>query len=202
MKFHITVVAVVALAACSRRAPAPPAVTPSPAEHVVVAPAEPAPVVPREPLGESIYDLGVPLEDARGNAIGLDIGRGHPTVISMFYGNCQTACPAIIGYLKNIAAEAGDDARIVLVTFDPERDTPARLQELVTTYGLDARWTLARPSTSDARTLAAVLGVKFRAIAGGEFAHNAIIVALDRDGRPMARIEGLGDNASIVAALK
>jgi len=47
-----------------------------------------------------------------------------------------------------------------------------------------------------------VLGVKYRTIAGGDFAHNAVIVALDRDGRPVARIEGLSDSEGLIAALR
>ena len=200
----VTIVTLAALAACNRRAPEPTAVIPPPATTEsprLLGEVAPTPAREREPA-ESIYELALPLEDATGAKIGLDVGRGHPTVVSMFYGNCQTACPAIIGYLKNIAAATGDNVRILLITFDPERDTPARLTELTSKYSLDARWTLARPTTSDARTLAAILGIKFRALASGEFAHNAVIVALDGDGRPLARMEGLGDNAALVAALQ
>jgi len=187
--------------ACSSRAPESTAPTVHHEEQDVQA----APVVPATvpaPIGESIYDLPMSLEDTDGTRIGLDIGRGHPTLVSMFYGSCQTACPAIIGYMKNVAASTGDDTRILLVTFDPERDTPARLAELVTKFDLDERWTLARPTAPDARALAAVLGVKYRTIAGGDFAHNAVIVALDRDGRPVARIEGLSDSEGLIAALR
>jgi protein SCO1 len=197
----IALLSVLAIA-CSSRAPEP---TAPPAQHEAEPESQAAPVEPpaaAAPIGESIYDLPIALEDANARPIGLDVGRGHPTLVSMFYGSCATACPAIIGYMKNIAASSGDDVRILLVTFDPERDTPARLSELTTKFGLDTRWTLARPSATDARSLAAILGVKFRAIAGGELAHNAVIVALDRDGRPLARIEGLGDNERLVAALR
>lgn len=158
------------------------------------------------PTGPSLYELQIPLRDAAGRTIALDVDRGHPTLVSMFYGSCAVACPALIDHLARLAAElpadARRDVRILLVSFDPGRDTPARLTELARAHHLDARWTLAAADDADARALAGVLGIKYRAIAGGEFFHTTVVVALDRDGRPLARMEGLGDRAGLEAAVK
>jgi protein SCO1/2 len=170
----------------------------------VLAPAPTAPAVvaaPPAPLGPSIYDLALPLRDADDHVIGLDAHRGHRVLVSMFYGSCAMACPAPIGDLPHVAADAGDDTQVLLVSFDAARDTPARLRELAQTHKLDARWTLASASTHDARTLAAVLGIKYRATAAGEFIHNSVIVALDTEGRPLARLDGLRDSAPLLVAL-
>ena len=103
MKTTLTIVILAALAACSGTTES----TTATPRHSVSAVA-PAPVSPQPaptPLGESIYELGLGLTDMRGASIQLDIGRGHPTVISMFYGSCTTACPAIIGYLRGVAGK-------------------------------------------------------------------------------------------------
>ncbi|HUJ58349.1 MAG TPA: SCO family protein [Kofleriaceae bacterium] len=182
-------------AACSGH-PAPPRAAPAPA------PPARAPVA----TGPSLYDLALPLTRASGDVVGLDVDRGHPTLISMFYGSCSVACPVLVDKIAGALAQLPDadrrDARVLLVSFDPARDTPARLRELANEHRLDARWTLAAASDGDARTLAAVLGIRYRAAPGGQFFHTAAVVALDRDGRIVARMDGLGDPASLVDALQ
>ncbi len=120
----------------------------------------------------------------------------------MFYGSCAAACPALIGAVDNMLPQMPPETRVLLVSFDPARDTPARLRELVAQHRLDARWTLAAASDLDARTLAAVLGIRYRVLASGEFFHTSAIIALDRDGRPTARVDGLGDPSALVSAVR
>ncbi len=166
-------------------------------------PVEPVIAAPRgAPLGPSIYDLDLPLHDARGQAIGLDVHRGHPTLVAMFYASCAVACPVLISEVKMTLAELGQpEARVLLVSFDPARDTPERLSVLARERALDERWVIAAPSEDDARTLAAVLGVKYRRLPSGEFAHGATIVALDSEGRPVARVDRLGQRDALISAL-
>jgi protein SCO1/2 len=67
-----------------------------------------------------------------------------------------------------------------------------------------ARWTLARTEAAGVRKLAAVLGVRYRALADGEFNHTSALVLLDRDGRVLARTEKLGSvpDPAFLAAVK
>lgn len=192
------IILMLAIAACSggprdRVAPA------------LVVPAEAAPVranvdlITDEP---SLYDLDVSLISADGESIATNVGRGRPMLISMFYASCSAACPALIGALKVAAESAPPETQVLLVSFDPERDTPAKLRELATTHKLDARWTLAVADDSNARTLAALLGIKYRRVPSGEFFHNAVIVAVDAEGVPIARMTGLGDATALTAALR
>ncbi|MEO8755884.1 MAG: SCO family protein [Casimicrobiaceae bacterium] len=174
-------------------------------EQVAVEPVVIKPVLaqpPVTPLGPSIYDLELPLRDSHGQKIGLDVHRGHPTLVAMFYASCPVACPVLISEVRSTLEELGrSDARVLLVSFDPARDTPEKLSALVAERGLDDRWAVAAASEADAQTLAAVLGVKYRRIASGEFAHGATIVALDGEGRPVARADRLGQRDALVSAL-
>jgi protein SCO1/2 len=76
---------------------------------------------------------------------------------------------------------------------DPVRDTPAALTQVVKRRQLDtSRWTLASPRPEDVRSVAGVLGVRYRQLADGEFNHTSALVLLDADGRVVARTEKIG----------
>ena len=66
------------------------------------------------------------------------------------------------------------------------------------------RWTLARTDEKGVRTLAALLGVRFRVLSDGEFNHTSALILLDAEGRVIARTETLGNKPDPVflAAVK
>jgi protein SCO1/2 len=205
---------VLALAACGRREtpvvgppPAPVAVAPAP----MAAPA-PAPAPeedPEHPLPDaSIYDLELALRDQHARGVGLDVFRGQPTLVVMFYGSCPAACPRIIDEILDLEAalppERRARLRVLLVSFDAARDTPAALADLAKKRELPAdRWLLAAANDRDARQLAAVLGVRYRRLDDGEFFHTSVFTLVDQGGRPAARVEGLGrDKGPILSRLR
>jgi protein SCO1/2 len=143
----------------------------------------------------SLYELALPLQTASGASAGLDLHRGHPVLIAMFYGTCTQACPLTVAKLRSIEAALPEaqrrEMRVLLVSLDPARDTPAAMARLGARHGLDARWTLARTEDEHVRELAAALGVKYRALPDGEINHSAVITLLDGAGVPQARLESL-----------
>jgi protein SCO1/2 len=83
--------------------------------------------------------------------------------------------------------------RVLMITLDPERDTPAGLAALADRHRVnDERWRFARTAASDVRPLAAVLGVQYRNLPDGDINHSSAILLLDADGREVARTEKLG----------
>ncbi len=160
------------------------------AEQVEAALAQPLPA-------DSLYTLELPLVNSQGQASRLDAGRGHPTLITMFYASCPTACPMLVGEVQaleeRLSPEERADLRVVLVSLDPERDTPQVLAEAAERYGVDgARWTLNRTEDEHVRTLSALLDIQYRDLPDGEMNHSSILTLLDRRGRIVARREGLG----------
>jgi protein SCO1/2 len=155
----------------------------------------------------SVYDLRIVVRDQTGELRPLDSFRGHPVLITMFYAGCPNVCPLLTNDLERIDRLVPEplrsDLRIVMVSFDAARDTPAALERLMTSRSLDhARWTLASTEEDAARELAAVLGIRFRKLDNGEFYHSTAIVLLDGDGRIRLRSEGIGkDPAPILRAL-
>lgn len=58
-----------------------------------------------------------------------------------------------------------------------------------------ARWSLASPKASEVRSVAGVLGVRYRQLANGEFNHTSALVLLDAEGRIVARTEQVGSRS-------
>lgn len=168
-----------------------------------VASGAPAPPLP----GDSIYRLPIALTDQDGKDFHLADRRGTLQLVSMFYTSCPYVCPLIIDTIKKtqraLSADEQKRLQVLLVSFDPERDSVARLKETAGQRKIDAAtWTLARTATPSVRKLAAVLGVQYRALANREINHSTSIVLLDKDGRIVARTDKLGEiDADFVAAL-
>jgi protein SCO1/2 len=122
--------------------------------------------------------------------------QGKIQVLAMLYTSCEYACPILISILQNIAAALEPEVRnqvgFVLVTFDPEHDTPAVLRAYSTRMALHpAQWTLLRGDPEDTLELAVLLGVKYRKNPQGGFAHSNLITVLNSQGEIVHRHIGL-----------
>jgi protein SCO1/2 len=146
---------------------------------------------PGELPGNSIYQFRPPLTDQDGHAFDIASLRGGPVLVSMFYSSCEMVCPMIFETIhltmKALPAADRERVRVLMVSFDPARDSVAVLKEKAVAHQCDARWTLARTDDASARKLAALLGVQYRRLASGEFNHSSTIELLDSDGRIAAR---------------
>jgi len=145
----------------------------------------------------SIYQLDAHLTDQAGRAQGLDVYRGAPVLITMFYGSCQATCPLIIDTLRStergLSPEQRAKLRVLMISFDPERDTPKALADIAATRHLDtSRWTLATADADTVRNIAALLDIQYRKLPGGEFSHSAVITVLSPSGEIVARSTKLG----------
>ena len=156
-----------------------------------------APVATAADAG-SVYDLGGSWRDQDGHATSLGALAGRPRVVAMIYTQCTHTCPLILGDLKRLeqalAPQEREGVGFVLVTLDPEHDTPQALAGFAQRSHLDpARWTLLTATPADVRQLAAVLGVRYRAGQAGEIAHSNAITVLDAGGAVAYQQRGVGD---------
>ena len=147
--------------------------------------------------GDSLYLLQDRFTDQSGKAFSLADRSGKPQVVAMFYTSCRYICPLIVDSAKGVdhALTPAERARlgVLLVSIDPARDDTAALASVARKRKLDpARWTLARTDAGTVRRVAAMLGVRYRALADGEFNHTSALVLLDAQGRVVARTERLG----------
>lgn len=156
----------------------------------------------------SFYELDLGLTDAAGRPRRLVEFRGRPLVVSMVYTSCQSVCPRVTADLRALDRALPEAlrsrTRFVLFSLDPKRDTPAALAAFSRRHDLDStRWTLLVSNEEDMRTLAAVLGVRFRPDEGGEIAHSAVISVVDAEGVIRHRQIGLtAETAPLVTAVR
>lgn len=169
--------------------------------------AAPAPVPPSWP-GESLYQLPVPLEASDGHRGTLADAAGKPVLVTMFYAECNSACPLLVESLRalerGLAPEARARLQVVMVSFDATRDDPARLVRFAAMHRVaPGRWTLARSDAEGTRQLAAALAIRYRRLADGNYNHASVVALLDARGVPVARAEGLGPpDAAFLVALR
>jgi protein SCO1 len=157
--------------------------------------------------GDSLYRLNPRLTDQDGKPFELKSLQGGPVLASMFYSSCDMVCPVLFETVaqtvKSVPAPARDRIRVLMVTFDPERDTVAVLKETAAKHRCDPHWSIVRGSPADARQIAAALGVQYRRLASGEFNHSTSVLLLDSQGRITQRSGSLGAvDADLVAALR
>ncbi len=145
----------------------------------------------------SLYQLDSDWQDQNGQGLNLAAFQGKVQLVTMIYTHCSYACPRIVADLKRI--EMGlqeykrDDIGIVLVTMDPDRDTPARLKAFAESNRLDPkRWTLITSEQDNIRELAALLNMKYKVELDGEISHSNIISVLNAKGEIIHQAEGLG----------
>jgi protein SCO1/2 len=149
-----------------------------------------------QPLpADSLYQLTSEWEDPQGETSGLDLFRGHPVLIALFFGSCDSACPVLVHDLERLEASLPaaerEALRVLLVTLDPENDTAERLAAYAREQGFPAaRWRLLRGDPAAVRELAAVLGVRYRPIPGGQIQHSMRITLLDPQGVIAHQLDG------------
>jgi protein SCO1 len=146
---------------------------------------------------DSVYQHAAVFSDQNGKAFKLADRRGRPQLVAMFYTSCQYVCPLIIDSAKGVEHALTEKERsglaILLISIDPARDDTAALRSVFDKRKLDAqRWTLARTDESSVRMLAALLGVRYRALVDGEFNHTSALFLLDDEGRKLASSAKLG----------
>jgi protein SCO1/2 len=146
---------------------------------------------------KSIYRLNAPWTTDAGKEVRLDSLRGKPVVLALFFTSCQHSCPFIVRDMKSLqgalSAKASDKAQFVLVSIDPERDTPEALKAFRKKLQLPAeRWMLVRGAPDSVKQLAEKLGFNFSPGSKTQFAHSLLLTVLDGKGEVAHQQAGLG----------
>lgn len=158
---------------------------------------------------DSVYNLNDTYTDQAGKDFKLESRQGRVQIVSMFYATCRFACPIIVNSMDRIVEALPEAERggvdLMLVTFDPKRDTTEILSKLAKDRRLDLkRWTLARGDSDTVRKLAAVFEIRYRQRDDLEFDHSNVLVLLDAEGRIKARTSEIGGvpDAEFVAKVR
>lgn len=81
------------------------------------------------------------LTDQYGKGITVGQNGGMPTALYFGFAHCKDICPQTLARLGRARSKAGLTAsqlRIVMVTVDPHRDTPAKLKAFIDRVGVQA----------------------------------------------------------------
>lgn len=164
--------------------------------------------VVRADAPESVYQLDVTLTNQNGEQHPIDRHRGHPVLVTMFYGSCPMACPLLIDTMRTVERTVSpaqrEQMRFLLISIDPDRDTVANLSALANSRKLDtSRWTLTRTDATSVRKIAAVLGIQYRRLPDGGYNHSSIVTLLTPDGEIAFQSSVLGSaDPELIAALQ
>jgi protein SCO1/2 len=161
--------------------------------------------IPTPLSDKSLYQLDSSWTNDKSAALQLVSLRGRPQIVTMFFAKCEYACPILVHDMKRIEAALPENVRtnvgFVLVSFDSERDTPAALASYRKIHDLPPNWTLLRGAPDDVLELAALLGVKYKKDARGQFAHSNVITILDTNGDIVRQFFGLNQDVTTAAGL-
>jgi len=150
-------------------------------------------------------DLQFSLTDDDGNPVTGKRFLGQTTFVYFGYTHCPDVCPETMARLMQVLAELGPDARnvrILFITVDPARDTPAALHAYVGAF--DAQHAVGLTgSDREIESLARRYRVAYQAEKrdpGGnyEVTHSSAVYVFDARGH--ARLLATGNDAPNVVA--
>lgn len=138
-------------------------------------------------IATSVYNLDSIWQDEDGKATPLSALRGQPVILAMAYTSCKDMCPLIVADMIWIEDQANKRGltknTFAFFSFDTDIDTPEKLKAYALEHGLDPkRWSLFHGDKSAVRELAAVLGIRYKRDASGNFDHSNVITLLDAEG--------------------
>lgn len=136
---------------------------------------------------DSLFNITDTWTSSEGAPLQISQLNGKPTVIAMVYTSCQMVCPMIVSDMqrveKSLSKAEAAKVNFAVFSFDPDRDTPAKLKEFASAHGISSdRWTLATSNPSAVRKLAVSLGIKYKKDKSGDFDHDALVTILDSEG--------------------
>src|SRR5688572_10168065 len=131
------------------------------------------------------------LVDQRGREVTRASLLGRPLVFGALFTTCTGPCPSIARGLERLQGELdGTDCLLVVVSVDPEVDSPAVLQRYAERMGADPeRWLFLTGPEAEAHALVrdgfflAVARAEDEAVPAGErVTHDVRLLAVDRRG--------------------
>jgi protein SCO1/2 len=155
------------------------------------------------PLSDaSIYQLESAWTDQDGKSLRLKDLAGRPRLVVMLYTSCTSACPMLVGEIKDVLSKLTKSERKrispLVFSFDPERDTPAALKAFAKKMKVAGEdWAFLSGSSGDVSELAGALGVQYKKLDSGDYLHSNTIFLLNKKGEIAAKKEGLKTPAEV-----
>jgi len=145
---------------------------------------------------QSLYNVPIIWTDNTNRKVSLSHWAGESVVITMAYTSCRFSCPLIVRKLKKIEKllfEAGHKAEFIVITMDPQVDTPEVMAKHMKERGIDQpNWHFLRGNKQDTRKMSLLLEYNFQKTPESiDYMHSNIIHLLNEQGAIAATLAGL-----------
>jgi protein SCO1/2 len=131
------------------------------------------------------------LTDQNGNTVTDRDFRGYPMLVFFGFTHCPDVCPTTLHEVSEIMRALGRDAdrvKAAFITVDPDRDTPAALNDYLSSFDPRLKGLTGDPIAITA--VAKAYRVYFKKIplntGGYTMDHTAIVYLMDKEGRFVA----------------
>ncbi|MBP0950831.1 SCO family protein [Pseudomonas alliivorans] len=157
------------------------------------------------PQSRSLPSLS--MSDQNGAPVAVDELKGKWTLVFFGYTYCPDICPTTLAQLRDIRTklpqEAVDNMRVVLVSVDPDRDTPQQLKQYLGYF--DPRYIGLTAPVADIQKLASALSIPFipadTSKPGYTVDHSGNLALIGPDGRQRGFIRSPLNAQKLVAQL-
>jgi protein SCO1/2 len=145
------------------------------------------------PIGAAQAAIGGPfrLTDQNGKTVTDADFKGHPSLVFFGFTNCPEVCPTTLFDISEVLNRLGPDAAQVnalFVTVDPERDTPEKLKDYLSSF--NPRLTGLGGDPAALAAVAKAYRVYYKKVPqdGGGYTmdHTAIVYLMDKQGNFVA----------------
>lgn len=159
-------------------------------------------------IGGHMPDLQFQLTDDNGKTVTAADYRGKVVLLYFGYTHCPDVCPLTLAHLHQVMEQLGkqaDDVRILFVSVDPARDTPAALHAYVSAFDKHAVGLTGSPGAIEA------LSKRYRAAfsrepsgknGNYEVSHSSAIYVFDQAGHARVLSTPVTPQADLVHDLK
>ncbi|MEE4956513.1 SCO family protein [Pseudomonas alliivorans] len=157
------------------------------------------------PQSRSLPSLS--MNDQNGAPVAVDEFKGKWTLVFFGYTYCPDICPTTLAQLRDIRTklpqETVDNMRVVLVSVDPDRDTPQQLKQYLGYF--DPRYIGLTAPVADIQKLASALSIPFipadTSKPGYTVDHSGNLALIGPDGRQRGFIRSPLNAQKLVAQL-
>jgi protein SCO1/2 len=144
----------------------------------------------------SVFQLPTKWKTQANQEISLAHFKGKVVVLAMIYTTCTFSCPRLVADMKRLESALPADEKkhvqLVLVSIDPEHDTPEVLTKFAQERKMPpSQWTLLQGTKDDVQEIAAVLGFKYKKITPVDFSHSNLLSVFDAEGVLAYQQEGI-----------
>jgi protein SCO1/2 len=160
-------------------------------------------IVPRDATKPSSVGGPFTLTDQNGNTVTDAQFRGEPFLVFFGYTNCPDICPATLYEMSEVLKRLGPDANrtaALFVTVDPERDTPEKLKQYVSSFHPRVFGLTGTPEQIEAVKREYRVFAKKVPLKDGDYTmdHTAVVFLMDKEGRFVApfNLERSADEAA------